>query len=320
MAKAGTRAGPVLLVMGPTASGKSALALAVARAFSGTVINADSMQVYDVLRVLTARPDARDLDAVPHRLYGVRDPALTGSVAEWRAAAMAEIDAAHAAGRLPVMTGGTGLYFRALTDGLVEMPDIPAPVRTGARAKLAELGAPGLHAELARRDPVMAARLAPGDSQRVLRAWEVLAATGRSLADWQDAPDSGPPPGWRFASILLAPDRARLYADIDARFAAMFETGALAEVARLRARRVPRDTPAMKALGVPDLLAYLEGATGRAAAIAAGAQATRRYAKRQTTWFRHQIVADLVIEEKYSSKWQDKIFSFIRQNVLTGPG
>lgn len=308
---------PVLIVAGPTASGKSALALAAALVFDGVVINADSMQVYRELRILTARPDPDAEFRVPHRLYGMLSVRDTCSAARWRAMAVAEIAAAHQTDRLPVICGGTGLYLRALTDGLSPIPEIPDPVREAVRERLAREGLPALYAALEAVDPITAARLPPGDTQRITRALEVHSATGRPLAEWQAVPAEGPSPGLRFMTILLQPPRAVLYAACNARLETMMAEGALAEVQALRQSGTDPTLPAMKALGVPDFLRHLAGDMTRADAVAAAQQATRRYAKRQSTWFNNQIIADLTIKEKYSEKLNDKIFSFIRQNLLT---
>ena len=317
MSKNKTEDRPVVLVGGPTASGKSALALDLAEALDGVVVNADSMQVYRDLAVVTARPGAEDLARAPHRLYGTVDGAERCSAARWREMAVAEIDAAHADGRLPIVAGGTGLYLRALTDGLSDIPDVPEAVRTETMARHAELGGAAFHAALAERDPVMAARLNPGDSQRLIRAWEVLEATGRSLADWQAEPVSGPPPGYRFRTIVLVPPRAPLYAACDRRFAAMMETGAVEEVAALLARHLDPALPVMKVLGVPEIARFLAGETDRDTAIAQAQQATRRYAKRQLTWFRNQVLArngDSVhaIDAQYSQSFKSETLSIIR--------
>jgi tRNA dimethylallyltransferase len=312
---------PVVIVGGPTASGKSALAIALAERLDGTVVNADSMQVYRDLAILTARPTAADTARVPHRLFGFLDAADFCSAARWRDLASAEIAAIHETGRRAIVVGGTGLYLRALMQGMAAVPPIPAAVRTAARARHAELGAAAFHAALAGRDPVMAARLAPGDSQRVVRAWEVVEATGRSLADWQaDATDAAP---FAYDVLLLLPPRSALYAACDARFDAMLATGALDEVRALEARvadgAVANDAPLLKALGIPELRALLRGDLDRAGAVAAAQQATRRFAKRQTTWFRHQLPAAATppvrrvmrIDEKFSDKILDEIFSKI---------
>ncbi|MEE8534514.1 MAG: tRNA (adenosine(37)-N6)-dimethylallyltransferase MiaA [Kiloniellales bacterium] len=280
---------PLVIVAGPTASGKSALALAVAEAFDGVVINADSMQVYRDLAVLTGRPGPADEARVPHRLYGFLPGGEACSAGRWRDLALAEISEVHGAGRLPVVAGGTGLYLRALERGLSPIPPIPKAERAAARARHAELGAAAFHAALAARDPETAARLDPADSQRLVRAWEVLEATGRPLSDWQRAPAEGTPP-YRRLRLVLAPPRPALYAACDRRFGEMMEKGALEEVRHLVALGLDPSLPIMKALGVPELTRLLAGETGREEAIAAARQATRRYAKRQLTWLRTQFL------------------------------
>jgi tRNA dimethylallyltransferase len=280
---------PVVVVGGPTAGGKSAIALALATAFGGTVVNADSMQVYHELRVLTARPGPDEEAAAPHRLYGVLPAAEPCSAARWRDLALGAIEEARGQGRLPVVVGGTGLYLRALMEGIADVPPIPAEVRARARALLEGLGPAGLHASLAARDPATAARLAPGDAQRVARAWEVLEATGRPLSAWQ-AETGGPPAGLAFLRVLVLPPRPVLYANCDRRLLAMIEGGALDEVRALAALGLDPALPATKALGVPELLAHLRGEASLEAAVASAQMQTRRYAKRQTTWFRNQWV------------------------------
>ena len=309
---------PVLIVAGPTASGKSALALAIAEAFDGTIINADSMQVYRDLRVLTARPGPDAEARAPHRLYGVIDAAEACSAGRWRRLAVAEIEAARGAGRLPVVVGGTGLYLHALLHGLAPVPPIPAAVRAEARGLHAVLGGVAFQARLAERDPD-AARLAPGDTQRLIRAWEVLTATGRTLADWQRMPGGGERNG--AATVLLLPPRAALYPACDARFAGMMELGAVEEVRALLARGLAPDLPAMKAVGVREIADMLRGRATRDEAVAAAQQATRRYAKRQLTWIRHRMAGlqSLSLDAQYSESLLPKIFAFIRQSLLT-PG
>ena len=315
---------PVVVIAGPTASGKSGLALAVARAFGGVVINADAMQVYRELAVLTARPGPEDLARAPHRLYGVLPGSEACSAGRWRALALAEIETARATGRLPVVVGGTGLYLRALGRGLAPLPEVPAGLRAAARARHRELGGAAFHAELAARDPETAARLAPGDSQRLIRAWEVLEATGFPLAAWQaEAPA---PPPYRFLCLALVPPRQTLYAACDGRFQAMLEAGALDEVRALLALDLDPGLPVMKALGVPELTAHLRGALSLEAAVAAARQATRRYAKRQFTWLRTQLPADYSSNEaaykpllaQYSESLESESFAIIRDFVLTG--
>jgi tRNA dimethylallyltransferase len=278
-----------LLIAGPTASGKSALALELARATGGVIINADSMQVYRDLRIITARPTPEEEAAVPHRLYGDVDAAVNFSAGAWVADAAAALAVARAQNRVPIFTGGSGLYFKALTRGLSSVPPTPLEVREGVRARLERDGVEALHAELARRDPASAERLKPRDRSRIARALEVIEATGRSLTDWHR--DGLPPllPPETFNAVFLAPDRDTLYARIDARFEAMLKAGALEEVASLAARRLDPLLPAMKAHGVPGLIRHLAGEITLDEAATIGRADTRHYAKRQFTWFRHQL-------------------------------
>jgi tRNA dimethylallyltransferase len=282
---------PAILLAGPTASGKSALAVALAERIGGTVINADSMQVYAELRVITARPTAAEEARVPHRLYGVRPAGEAASVAWWRGAALDAMAAARAAGRLPILCGGTGLYFASLTQGLSDIPAIPAAARDEARRLLAEAGPDALHARLAAEDPGTAARLRPTDSQRIARAWEVWRGTGRGLAAWQSAGGTGPAP-WCFAAILIDPPREVLRAAIAARWAAMLDGGAVEEVRALVAQGLDPALPAMRAHGVPELAAMLAGRMEPAEASRRAILNTGRYTKRQATWFRHHALAD----------------------------
>ena len=278
-----------MLIAGPTASGKSALALDLARRLRGLIINTDSMQVYRDLRIITARPSREEEREVPHRLYGHVDAAVNYSAGRWVADAAAALVEARSDGRLPIFIGGSGLYFRALTRGLSAVPPIPAAIREQVRDRLAQQGPEALHAELARRDPASAGRLKPRDRIRIARALEVLEATGRSLTDWHR--DGLPPvlaPG-EAAAVFLAPDRDTLYARIDRRFAQMLNGGALEEVRRLAARGLDPLLPAMKAHGVPALIRHLKGELSLDEAAAIGRLDTRRYAKRQFTWFRHQL-------------------------------
>ena len=278
-----------MLIAGPTASGKSALALALAQALGGTVINADSMQVYRDLRTITARPTPTEEARVPHLLYGHVDAAENYSAGRWcvdAGAALVELDRA---GRLPIVVGGTGLYFKALTRGLAAVPPIPAAIRSAVRERLMAEGSAVLHAELVDRDPTTALRLMPGDRARVTRALEVMLATGRSLTDWHR---EGMPPALdpdRAIKIFLDVDRAELYRRIDTRFDAMLAAGALEEVRALAGRGLDPALPAMKAHGVPWLIRHLNGEIDLAAAAEAGKRDTRRYTKRQATWFRHQL-------------------------------
>ncbi|GJD48690.1 tRNA dimethylallyltransferase [Methylobacterium crusticola] len=277
-----------ILIAGPTASGKSALALTLARRHGGTVINADSMQVYRDLHRLTARPSPEEAAAAPHRLYGHVDGAVNFSVGHYLAEAGAALAETWRAGALPIVVGGTGLYFKALTEGLSAVPPIPGAVRDAVRAGAEGRPTPDLHADLARRDPEGAARLRPADRLRVLRALEVMAATGRPLAAFHAHRRPGPLAGLPSLRLFLTPDRATLRARIDARFVAMMAAGALDEVRALAARRLDPMLPVMRAHGVPGLVAHLAGDLAYDEAVARGQADTRRYAKRQVTWFRHQ--------------------------------
>ena len=278
-----------VLIAGPTASGKSALALSLSEAFARrgsapVIVNADAMQVYAALRVLTARPSVEDEAAARHALYGHVDPAEAYSVARWLEEVAPLLDGPEPA----IVVGGTGLYFSALTRGLSTMPHIPEDVRAHWRARAVEAGAGALHAELARRDPEMAARLRPSDPQRLARALEVLDATGQSLLAWQER-RSRPLVGSAGPRVVLAPDRAWLHARIARRLDGMAEEGALDEAAALTVRGLPDDRPALKALGVRALAEAARGTMSLARALELTARDTRRLAKRQETWFRNQL-------------------------------
>jgi tRNA dimethylallyltransferase len=278
-----------VLIAGPTASGKSALALELAQKTGGVVINTDSMQVYRDLRIITARPTPEEEARVPHRLYGHVDAAVNFSAGAWVEDAAKALAEARGQKRLPIFVGGSGLYFKALTRGLSAVPPIPAEVRDDVRARLERDGVEALHVELARRDPASAERLKPRDRTRVARALEVVEATGRTLPDWHR--EGLPPllPRSEFSALFLAPEREELYARIDARFGAMLAAGALDEVAALAARKLDPLLPAMKAHGVPVLIRHLRGEITREEAAEIGRADTRHYAKRQFTWFRHQL-------------------------------
>jgi tRNA dimethylallyltransferase len=274
------------------------------------------MQVYRDLRILTARPDPGLEARVPHRLYGVLDGAELCSAARWREMALAKIEAAWAAGRVAVVCGGTGLYLRALKHGLAELPDIPDAVRQEARALHARLGGDAFRARLADRDPDAAARLPSGDSQRLIRAYEVVLATGVTLAEWQRRQRRAGPPG-QVLELVLAPPRAELHAACNGRFRAMVDLGALAEVRALIERRLDPALPVMKALGVPELALHLSGEISLEAAIGRVQAATRQYAKRQTTWFRHQMPRARRFDAQYSERLAPEIFPFIERFLLT---
>lgn len=308
-----------LVVVGPTASGKSALAVDLARALNGVVINADSMQLYADLSVLTARPTEAEMAGIPHRLYGVLDGAENCSAQRWREMAEAEARAALNDGRTPILCGGTGFYLKALLEGLSPIPDIPKNVRGTIRAEIAGRGPVATWEILQRVDPTAARRIEPTDSQRLARALEVYRATGRTLTDWHGEPLSGPPHGFRAAVLCLNPPRDTLRARCDIRFDRMLEAGALDEVARLVERNLPAHCPITKAVGVPELSAHLEGRLDLDEAAAQAKTATRRYAKRQQTWLKSQIVANYSINTQYSEKIIGDFLSFIREYGLIHP-
>jgi tRNA dimethylallyltransferase len=301
-----------VLIAGPTASGKSALALRLAEANGGVIINTDSMQVYRDLRVLTARPTVEEEARVPHRLYGTVDAAMNFSAGAWVAEAAKMLSEARAQGRQPIFVGGSGLYFKALTRGLSAVPAIAADVRERVRARLERDGVEALHAELAARDPVSAERLKPRDRTRIARALEVVEATGRALHDWhrEGLPPLLPPD--TFTALFLEPAREALYARIDARFGQMLKEGALEEVARLAARKLDPLLPAMKAHGVPALIRHLKGELSLEQAAQIGRADTRHYAKRQFTWFRHQLPEFAWVKPEEAGEWLGRNYELSR--------
>jgi tRNA dimethylallyltransferase len=301
--------GKAVLIAGPTASGKSALALQLAQAHDAVIINADSMQVYRDLRIITARPTPEEEARVPHRLYGHVDAAVNFSAGHWVADAAVALAQARAQNRLPIFVGGSGLYFKALTRGLSAVPPIPAEVREGVRARLELGGVEALHAELARRDQATAERLKPRDRTRIARALEVIESTGRSLTDWHR--EGLPPllPPGTFSALFLAADRDQLYARIDSRFDAMLAAGALGEVADLAARHLDPLLPAMKAHGVPTLIRHLKGEITLEEAATIARADTRHYAKRQFTWFRHQLPEFEWVKPDQAGRWLDALRS-----------
>jgi tRNA dimethylallyltransferase len=305
----------VVIIAGPTASGKSSLALDLAEAYGGTVINGDSQQLYRDLYILSARPDAVAEARAPHRLYGFLDAAERGSVARWRKLALAEIAAAIGARSLPILVGGTGLYLRSLTQGLAPVPDIPPEIRAEAAELYRRLGGTAFRDALARLDANAAARFPPGDRTRLTRAYEVVRATDIPIGAWQRQASSPAP--CRFATLLLSPPRALLYAACDRRFAAMIAAGGLDEARALMARGLDPGLPAMKAVGVPELMRHLRGEIALDEAVAVAQIATRRYAKRQMTWFRHQFGADLTCVEQYSESFLHCSRHFIDRFLLT---
>ena len=300
-----------IVIAGPTASGKSQLALALAQRLGGSIINADSMQVYQELALLTARPSPRELASVPHALYGCVSGQEAYSAGRYARDAAAAVATARASGRRPVIVGGTGLYLRALLQGLSPVPAADPTVRAYWRQQAAERGAEALYARLGARDPAMAARLKPSDPQRIVRALEVLDSTGRSLADWQRQPGQPVLEPSETIPLLLLPPRDSHAAAIATRFQRMLGEGALEEVRRLLALRLSPELPIMRALGVAPLSAVLAGRQSLAAGIAATECATRQYAKRQMTWFRRNMISWKTFETKEMESLSADILAFI---------
>ncbi len=281
-----------ILIAGPTASGKSAVAIELARQHDGVIINADSMQVYQVLRIITACPDDEDLKAAPHQLYRIVSPSVRYSVGAWLTDVAAILETVFTAGKTPIFVGGTGLYLKALTEGLAAIPDIPADINVAWRARGETEGFESLHKLLSERDSIAAARIEPGDGQRIVRALAVLEATGRTLDSWhQEEPSPPLLPLAECDARYLLPDRAVLYARIEQRLDHMVEQGALAEIEALMALELDPTLPAMKALGIPRFIAMLRGDLDQEDAMRLAKTDTRQYAKRQLTWCRHQMTA-----------------------------
>lgn len=285
---------PVIKVIaGPTASGKSALAIETAQGCDGVIINADALQVYDALPLLTARPGDADLQAAPHRLYGVIPPTEICSATRWTEMAVAAIKQTLAQGRTPMLVGGTGLYLKTLMEGLSPVPDVPPEMRTLMIERQRAMGNPAFHAAFRTHDPVMAARLHPNDTQRLIRAWEVLEATGKSLATWQAQPPKPPVPEWTYDVLVLDPPRDVLYDRCNRRFLMMMEQGALEETkaydVQMSGGAVLAEGGVTQALGFWPLRAYLHGDMSRADAVTQAQTDTRQYAKRQVTWLKNQV-------------------------------
>ena len=308
---------PLIVIGGPTASGKSALALALAERARGVVINADSMQLYRVLSIITARPGAAETARAPHRLFGIAAADDPWSAGRWRACAAAEIASAHDAGKLPIVVGGTGLYLRALIDGLAEIPPADPAIRARLATLLAERGSAAMHDMLADRDPVGARTVRATDPQRILRALEVVEATGVPLHVWHTRQTAPPDDRWATLQILLMPGRESVYAACEARLDRMIAEGAVEEARAVRAIALDPALPVMKAVGLAPLLAHCGGGIGLDEAVAEAKRDTRRYARRQMTWFRNQSRPDRTITAQYSESMLPEIFSFISDFRLT---
>ena len=305
------RKNSVLIVAGPTASGKSKFALELASKLNGVVINSDSMQVYKELRIITARPTAHDELRLPHKLYGIISVKKNCSVGIWADMAVAEIRTCWENGCLPIVTGGTGFYIKALTDGLSQIPDIPKLFRNKAIEIRNKIGKNAFHEQLKKIDPGSAERISPSDSQRSIRAYEVFLATQRSLTDWHSILPAEPKLDAFYQTIIFDPPRDKLYDNCEARLDGMVQNNVLDEIGGLNKLKLEPSSPAMSALGVPEFLAYLQNEIGFDDALASAKKSTRRYAKRQKTWFRNQIVPDLVLNTQFSESLTQKIFSKI---------
>ncbi|MEL0142356.1 MAG: tRNA (adenosine(37)-N6)-dimethylallyltransferase MiaA [Alphaproteobacteria bacterium] len=306
-----TSASPYIMIAGPTASGKSQLAIDLARRFGGAVINADSMQLYADLTVLTARPQPQEIQDIPHHLFGICDAAHRASVAEWLGLAATAIANVRAAGQLPIIVGGTGMYLQAGLRGIAPVPDVPADLHQHCIDLYRELGGAKFRDALAGYDADIAARLVDGDSQRMVRAMGVAMATDRPLSWWQQQPHKGALLG-SVVTIAMMPPRPTLYDRINQRFDHMLMHGAVDEVARLMARQLDPGLPLMKALGVAPIADFLKGDITKDDAAFIAKRDSRRYAKRQMTWIRNNFNAQITVEKKYSESLYEKIFSLIR--------
>ncbi|MEH6527388.1 MAG: tRNA (adenosine(37)-N6)-dimethylallyltransferase MiaA [Sneathiella sp.] len=307
-----------LLLAGPTASGKSALAVAIAQEFDGVIINADSMQIYSGLHVLTARPSPEEEAAAPHRLYGILAPEDYCTAARWRDMALTEVESARNAGKLPIVVGGTGLYFDILTKGIAEVPKISEDLRARLRDKQQLEGNAVIHAMLREKDPAMAETLNEGDTQRLLRALEVVEETGIPLGDWHRKAPNGPILEGARLWLALTPERQWLYDRCDRRLDWMIEFGsALDEVRELRNRRLDSTLPALKALGVPELIQFIDGEMELEAAVNRIKMLTRRYSKRQLTWVRNKMCEAKLSSAQDLESLKVEFFPFIRRFLLT---
>ncbi len=311
------RKNAVVVIGGPTASGKSSTAMDVAEEFDGVVINADSMQMYNKLRIVTARPSVEDEQRVPHRLYGVMDPSETCSAGYWEKLCIEEIRKVWAQDKLPVVTGGTGLYIKTLVDGISQLPPIPDEIRENIRKRAEVDGIEVLYAELQVKDSEMAERLKPADKQRICRALEVLEATGKSLAVLQREIKPKPVLEAAYATHVIMPPRDILYQRCDSRFDIMLEQGAIEEVSAFAELDLDPNLPSMKALGVPELLSLVRGEAALDEARERAQMQTRRFAKRQCTWFRNQINHVEIHSAQYSESLRDEIYNKIRHFLLT---
>ena len=308
---------PVVIIAGPTACGKTELALQIAEAFDGEIVNADSMQVYKELRILTARPSDEEESRVPHHLFGCLPVSERCSAGMWLKMAQDVLTDIHARDKLPIIAGGTGLYIKALTDGLAKIPEVPVEIFEGVQSHFDEVGGERFKTELALVDPGASERLPATDRQRLIRAAAVFAATGQTLSEWQRVQTSEPGYAARYGTVVLMPPRDEIYAAINARFDQMMDQGAMAEAEAFAELGIPSDLPSARAVGVAELLRVIRGEMTLEAAVTKAKTSSRNLAKRQITWFKRQIRADMTSDEKYMERDNEKIFAFIRQFVLT---
>lgn len=308
---------PVVIIAGPTASGKTDIALDVAAHLDGEIVNADSMQVYRGIDILAAMPSAEEQSRVPHHLFGVLDATERCSAGRWLEMASTVLGDIHDRGKLPIVVGGTGLYLKVLMDGIAPMPDVPTDTVTALEARFEDIGGAAFRSELATVDPVTAEKFPSSDRQRLIRAAAVYAVTGRPISDWHKEQPDAPGYAARYCVVLFVPPRDELYERINARFDAMMDHGALAEAEAFARRNIDPSLPAARAVGVAELVASIRGDMPMDTAIEKAKTASRHLAKRQFTWFSRQIRKDLLVDEKFSERDDEKIFSFIRQFVLT---
>ena len=300
----------VIMIAGPTASGKTALAIDIAHIVDGVIINGDSMQIYDDLSILTACPSEEEQNEAPHHLYNHLDGAEACSVGKWMGLVREEVEKARQKGKVPILCGGTALYLNAAQHGISAIPDIPETLHLQVMAEHRSLGGEAMLAHLKIIDPEIGNRLAPGDSQRITRAIEVFRHTNRPLSAWQNDPPQGQLTG-NFVNISILPERASLYERINQRFDLMWDRGAVEEVGRLLARNLTPTLPVMKAVGVPQIARYLQGECNKQTAIEEAQRESRRYAKRQFTFFRNNFITNFEIDETYSARKKFEFFSKI---------
>ena len=305
---------PVMVIAGPTASGKSALGLKLADALGGEIVNADSMQIYQDLPILTAMPDAEDQAQVPHHGYGILDGAERCSVARWLNLTRDLVADIHARGKTPILIGGTGMYIRAAIEGISPIPEIAPQYRDAASVQYDDMGGAAFRQALAEKDPALAARLNDGDRQRLIRGMEVVLATGRPLSQWQSIPLQGQIKA-DFTTVIIMPPRHELYDAINRRYPLMLEKGGIEEAQQLMVRGLDPSLPLMKAVGLPPVLAHLRGEIDAETMVTLSCQDSRRYAKRQITWFNNQLQANFCEDSSYFEQFSESFIKKILSKV-----